>query len=154
MLFACQDIGNPDAPDATIVFGESIAQVHIGDTSADVIRKLGHPDRIVDGDFNGVVYHYTEGALARMFVGVSLDSALGLGVVGVNVEAPYRGRTLDGIGIDSGRESVLLKIGKPDTAYGEGYVRYDDYYFARTTFTMEYLNQKVRRISMSIPRHR
>lgn len=54
--------------DARIVLGDNIDDVRIGDDTMAVIRKLGRPDHIAIGDFDGVIYQYTTGAHAGMSI--------------------------------------------------------------------------------------
>lgn len=150
-FIACEDSGLPLEPDLTIVFSESIARVRIGDKRADVVEKLGQPNRIVDGDFEGVIYYYTEGKQAFTFVGISDDPGLGLGVIGMSIEVPYQGRSKDSIGIGSERNFVISKLGVPDTTVGEP-PAHDTYFYEKNTFEIAYENQHVLRISMDKPK--
>jgi hypothetical protein len=147
----CDDIGAPAEPDLTIVFGESIATVRVGDSESDVVRKLGPPTYTTDGDFDGVLYYYTEGRLANLWVAISYDPALRLGVLFVDAVAPYPGRTKEGVGINSERGFVLSKVGKPDATNVYGITMNDVYHYPENKFNLYYQNEHLLRISMGVP---
>lgn len=152
----CEDLGEPwsadcDPPaeiDATIVIGESIARVRIGDTRCDVIRKVGQPTRMLDGDMRGEIYVYENAPLKYTLVFISDDSSLGLGVIEVRIAGDYRGVTHDGIGIQSERSFAIERLGMPDTTEGTPPLIYDSYKFTRNRFLLAYENQRILRISM------
>jgi len=158
LLFAiaCNDLGIPLEPEplvARIVFGEHIEGVRIGDDSATVVRKLGMPTVIGGDDFAGGIFYYAENTKYNlMFVGVSKDTALGLGVIFVWAEPPYRGTTKDGVGIGTPREIAIESLGRPDTttsAPGGGIV--DGYHYEKNAFGIEYRDNKIYWISMVQP---
>jgi hypothetical protein len=149
--FGCEDIGAPAEPDLTIVFGESIATVRVGDSESDVVRKLGRPTYTTDGDFDGVLYYYTEGRLANLWVAISYDPGLRLGVLFVEAERPYAGLTKDGVGINSDRGFVLSKVGNPDTTHAFGMTITDVYDYPDNQFFVVYQNEHVLRIKMGGP---
>lgn len=160
-IFAsCQDLGESLLPDCdppgqidpTIVMGESIARIRIGDTRCDVVRKLGLPTRTLDADLHGQMYLYEVLPLRYTTVTISDDPSFGLGVIGVHVEGTFAGVTSDGIGIRSEREFVVSRLGVPDTTFGQSPLIYDDYYFATTEFEFTYENLRVKRITMTTPR--
>jgi hypothetical protein len=157
VLFSCKDIPNQpieNTDTSKIIFGKSIEGVFIGDDSLTVIQKLGQPTAIQDGDFNGYIFHYTEGKpkLANIYVFVSKDPNLGLGVIVITIESPYQGKSKDSIGIGSERNFVISKIGLPDTTQGEFPSIDDIYNYERNSFGINYANYLIHRISMGKPR--
>jgi hypothetical protein len=149
MAGGCNNTNEPNesSPDPTIVFGESIAQVQIGDDSSLVVRKLGKPTGIGHPDFKGVILDYTEGIFSKTSVVVSHDPGSGLGVIAMSIDSPYTGKSKEGIGINSERDFVISKLGLPDTTTG-----YDIYYYPKNTFIITYAKQRIVKISMSNPR--
>jgi hypothetical protein len=159
IFLGCQDLGEPEssAPldcnppahiDPRIVVGESIARLRIGDTRCDVVRKVGEPTRILDGDMNGEIYVYENAPLSYTLVFISDDPSLGLGVNGVQIAGDFGGLTHDGIGIKSERSFVVERLGMPDTTDGGPPLLYDSYFFTANTFVFAYENQRILRISM------
>ncbi|MEI7905779.1 MAG: hypothetical protein WCI84_00330 [Bacteroidota bacterium] len=151
LFTSCQHTTTPE-PQSQIVLGDNIEGVQIGDDSSTVVRKLGKPSYIGDGDMNGYIFQYTEGRLAYTFVTISKDPLFGLGTISVSLEGPYAGKTKDGIKIKCEREFVLGKIGVPDTSFAGSPLTYDIYYFNKNGFTFTYENQIVHRIIMSKPK--
>jgi hypothetical protein len=141
-----------DSDTSSIIFGKSIEGIEIGDDSITVIRKLGQPTQILDGDFNGYILVYAEGILNYTNVFISNDLTLGLGVIVVSIDGPFQGRSKDSIGIGSERYFVISKIGTPDTTQGEPPVIDDIYNFKINSFSINYENERIHRISMSTPR--
>ena len=154
-IYACKNIptqSNENTDTSRIVFGKSIEGVFIGDDSLTVIKKLGQPTYIQDGDFNGYIFNYTEGKLNFTYLFVSNDPALGLGVIGITVEGSYQGKSKDSIGIGSERNFVQSKIGMPDTTEGEYPLIEDIYNYEKNSFGINYENYRILRISMGKPR--
>ena len=104
------------------------------------------------GDFNGYIFRYDEGRLKHTDVFVSNDSVLGLGVIGVNIEGIYDGRSKDGIGIGSERDFVISKIRMPDTTQGVSSSIDDSYYYEKNRFGIHYENYQAFRISLATPK--
>ena len=149
-LVVCTDNeeGNNQQSDSRIVWGKSIERVKIGDDSSSVIGILSEPDAITGDDFSGYIFNYTTGQSATMFISISEDSALGLGGIAVEVEAPYAGTTEEGIGIGTLREFAMLHHGEPIRVSGNT----DIYTFADAAFYLVYdQTERVIRIQMSIP---
>jgi hypothetical protein len=135
----------------TIILGESISGVSIGDDSLSVIAKLGRPTSIAVGDFRGYILAYEKGEYALTYVIISNDPALGLGVRSIIVESPYKGVTEDGIGIGSELSFVISKIGKPNKTSEETPIL-DTYYYQKNNFCFSYDNGRVFKIIMMFPR--
>lgn len=156
VLYACKENpvrSNNNIDTSKIIFGKSMEGIEIGNDSITVIQKLGKPSAIGIGDFKGYILEYTEGRLNYMSIIISNDNLLGLGVINVNVESPYQGKSKDSIGIDSDRNFVINRIGIPDTTYEEAPFIYDIYYYEKNSFHVTYKNYRVYRISMNKPRH-
>ncbi|MFH1213852.1 MAG: T9SS type A sorting domain-containing protein [Candidatus Neomarinimicrobiota bacterium] len=140
-------------PDTSrILWGQSIEHIEIGFDSLSVIKELGPPSYILDGDFNGYILCYDVGRLKYTFVTISKDPYFGLGVISVVVEGPYPGTTIEGVGINSERDFVINAIGNPDTTKNEGDpLFYDVYYYAKNRFVNNYEYNLIKRIVMNPP---
>ncbi len=136
---------------ARIILGQSIEGVEIGDDSLTVINKLGEPDYVGEGDFDGYIFYYTKGSLSDTYVFISKDRALGLGVIGVHVEGTYRGKTKHGITVNSGRDFVINVLGTPSKTQENFPIVYDDYYYSKNIFGFEYYDKQVFLIFMTTP---
>lgn len=159
VFFGCEQSNTPqeNEPDPTIVFGESIAKVQIGDDSSTVVKKLRKPTSYGDyggyGDFKGYTFDYTTGVLSNTTLRISLDPGLGLGVFSMIIDGPYQGKSKEGIGINSERDFVISKLGQPDITQN-GTTTDDTYYFVKNTFIISYDKNRVVRIYMISPRHK
>ena len=154
LFFSCKDNPVRTQDDSKIILGESIEGVIIGDDSATVIKKLGVPTYIQEGDFNGIIFRYMNGPLSNTFITISYDSLFGFGTISVSLEGPYKGTTRDGIGMNSDRELVVKTIGASDTTEGEQPYITDIYFYPRSTFVFGYDNMHVQRIFMGKPRRK
>ena len=133
----------PHSPGAHIVWGHSIDGLQIGDHPTTAQNKLGKPDEIGLGDFPGVSYGYLQGEHAGVRVVLYTDDPNDsgrLGVVQVEVRAPYTGRTQQGIGIGSPRAAVVEAYGLPE----EGEI----YSFEASRFRIEYTEERISGIVM------
>jgi hypothetical protein len=152
-LSACGFSTDQDDPPPRIVWGEHIEGVRIGDDSATVVRKLGRPTVIRGDDFEGGIFIYAEDTKYNlMWVAISKDAALGLGVIYLHVYEPYNGTTKDGVGIRTSRREALRFLRSPDTTYSPfNDVLIDGYFSQTNAFWIEYRNEIAHLISMTQP---
>lgn len=150
IIFSSCDTASDPHEVSGIVFGDNIEGVKSFDDSAAVIRKLGKPTSIGYGDFRGYIFDYTEGALNYTHLIIMEEPLLGYGVVSMSVEAPYRGRSKEGVKIGSERDFVINKLGTPERTQGEPPNNIDIYQYHTKHFSIEYESNKVKRISMFV----
>lgn len=108
------DPATPDT-DAPIVFGETIAGITLGDSEAQVVRKLGRPSKVVQADWPGVFYRYSDGPHAGLQVAIAAGS--NPGVASILVQPPYAGASDRGFGLGAPRGEVISRTETPTRAY-------------------------------------
>lgn len=150
LLLGCDDGGEPYDYGRIIVL-ESIDGVRIGDDAPTVIRKLGQPSSIAQGDFPGVRFEYREGEHASMNIVIYEATATPSGVVGFAVWAPYAGKTREGVGIGSMRQDVLESLGQPSGHHiSTDSTSWDDYSNVKYRFFLGYFKDRVESIQFSL----
>lgn len=150
VLSSCNDFLLDSDNNYRIVFGNNIERVKIHDDSSTVIRKLGRPTSIGIGDFRGYIFDYEEDDLNFTHLIIMEDPLLAYGVISMSVEAPYSGKSKEGIGIGSDRDYVLNKLGTPYMTQSDSSNIKDTYKFEFNYFSIDYTNKKANRISMFI----
>jgi len=117
LLTGCTLSTDPAAPDAaaSIVFGETIAGITLGDSEAQVVRKLGRPSKVVQTDWPGVFYRYSDGLHAGLQVAIAAGS--NPGVASILIRPPYDGSTADGVTLGISRGDILATTDPPTRAY-------------------------------------
>lgn len=139
----------------SIVWGQSIAGIKLGDDSLTVIKKIGKPTYSFEGDIDGSLLIYGEGSkYNHMEILVVKSHAPALGVTNISVYSPYSEKTKDGIGIGVTRNKALEILGQPnrsETVPGGIDNIIDIYLFDRTGFGLEYRNDVVYRVTMFGP---
>jgi len=150
LIFSSCDTASDPHEINGIVFGDNIEGVRIFDDSAAVVRKLGKPTSIGYGDFRGYIFDYTKGVLNYTHLIIMEDPLLAYGVVSMSVEAPYRGRSKEGIKIGSEREFVIDRLGTPERTQGEPPDNIDLYKYRTNYFSIDYESNKVKRITMLV----
>lgn len=127
--------------------------MRIGDRAGSVVDRFGEPTVIRGDDFEGGIYYYAEGTkYNEMWIAISEDSALGFGVIFMHLYPPYGGKTREGVGIGMIREHVLKYLPPPDSTYFpfEGVI-VDPYFYARNSFSVQYIDNKIYLITMVGP---
>lgn len=134
-----------------IVLYESVDGVRIGDDAAMVIRKLGQPSSVVQGDFPGVRFEYHDGVHATMNIVIYDPTAIPSGVVSLAVFAPYSGKTEEGIGIGSTHQEVLEGLGEPSVHHqSTDSTSWDDYNNVKYLFIFGYVDNRVKSIQFGL----
>ncbi len=117
-LASCQDLGVQESEGGVgiILPGKGIEGIVLGDASQAVDAKLGEPTfkGWTDGLYRGWrSYVYMEGEHAGLSIEFidNIDSYGPVDLIGV--EAPYKGRTKEGLGIGSPLQSVHATYGLP-----------------------------------------
>ncbi|HET6568001.1 MAG TPA: hypothetical protein VFG50_08545, partial [Rhodothermales bacterium] len=130
-----------------IVWGESIEGVEIGDDSATVVQKLGHP-AYWPQEGGGVTLRYLEGRLNTTNVFVTKT----VGVFLVEVQKPYGGMTKEGVQIGMIRGEALRRLGKPSVTWNTPDIL--DAYFYRDEgfeFELQYNGDRIHQIRLLGP---
>lgn len=120
LILSCKDNPTENVEEPRIILGESIEGIHIGDDTTTVIKKLGRPDWIGLGDFDGFTYDYDN----KKYPGVPnltitfYNKIYGLipaeyFVTGITAHSVYTGKSKEGIGIGTKREFVRKILGEP-----------------------------------------
>ena len=147
LLSGCALLAGEDE-EAEIVFGEHIEGIEIGDDSSEVARKLGPPPSQAYGDFDGWIFVYDEGRLERTEITIWRQTTPSPGVSEVSVYAPYEGKTKEGVGIGTPRNSALEKLGPPDASRETDEEIRDAYVFEGRRFVVAYRGGAVYAIHM------
>jgi len=146
LLVGCGQVA--DDPAARIVVGESIEGLRIGDNSERVIRLFGEPDATLFGDGNFAEFVYGDRGMAVLVAAGALDSESERKVARVEVEAPYDGTTIDGVGIGSSRSSVRSLLGQPsETGMYAGFTT-EIYPDGETFFWFYYDDETLAKVAM------
>lgn len=121
LILSCKDNPIENVEEPRIILGESIEGIHIGNDTTAVIKKLGRPDWIGLGDFDGFTYDYDN----KKYPGVPnltitfYNKIYGLipaeyFVSGITAHSVYTGKSKEGIGIGTKKEFVKRILGEPE----------------------------------------
>lgn len=124
---------NFDVEKARIILGESIEGIKMGDDSLDVVNKLGMPDWIDYGDFDGYIFVYKlnreqVSLLVSIFKNHPLNPS-GTIVLFIEVTESYTGKTKEGAGMNLLKSEIRNLIGDPTASFEDSNGTDDYYYF-------------------------
>lgn len=127
---------NFDVEKARIILGESIEGIKIGDDSLDVVNKLGMPDWIDYGDFEGYIFVYKlnreqVSLLVSIFKNHPLNPS-GTIVLFIEATESYTGKTKEGAGMHLLKNEIRNLIGEPTVSFEDSNGTDDYYYFPNT----------------------
>lgn len=137
ILGGCEELIVVNGTEPTINFQEgTIEGVKTGDDTTTVIQKLGKPDWIGLGDFDGFSFCYQDKLqhgvamiVVNFFNKISELNPGDYRVYSVSVSNNYDGKSEEGIGIGTLKFEVLKKLGSPDLV--EPDYNFEQYYILR-----------------------